>query len=208
VFRQEGEYWVIAYQAPAFRLKDRIGLRYLAMLLGDPGREFLAVDLPAAVHTGHDGAPSFFAKGDDVGGLRVASGYQGTVESRHVAGGGPLEYFDAQARREYAQRLRDLHAASEEAAAMNDRERVSRIGEEMDFLTDELHRGLGLGRRARTAGSPIERARVSVTRAIRAALHAIADQAPALGAYLTKTIKTGTFCSYSPDRHDAVTWRL
>jgi hypothetical protein len=29
-----------------------------------------------------------------------------------------------------------------------------------------------------------------------------------LGAYPTKAIKSGTFCSYSPDQRDAVTWGL
>ena len=67
---------------------------------------------------------------------------------------------------------------------------------------------IGLGRRIRTSGSPLERARVNVTHAVKAALHAIAANDAALGQYLAATVKTGTFCSYSPDPRVAVTWEL
>ncbi len=52
------------------------------------------------------------------------------------------------------------------------------------------------------------RARVNVTRAIKAALAAIAEHDAALGHYLAATFKTGAFCSYSPDPRDAVAWEL
>ena len=41
--------------------------------------------------------------------------------------------------------------------------------------------------------------RVSVTRAIRAALARIAEQSPTLGSHFDATIRTGTYCSYHPD---------
>jgi len=188
-FRQEGDYWVIGFQAPVFRLKDRIGLRYLAVLLRNPGREFLAIDLVGAVHPGED---------DSI--VRGAG--------RRPALGGSEPYFDAPARRAYAQRLQDLHAALEEAERFGERERAGVVRAEMDLVTEELQRGIGLGHRVRATGSPIERARVSVTRAIKAALSAIAANDAALGHYLTATIKTGAFCSYSPDRRDAPVWEL
>ena len=43
----DGEYWSVAYRRDAFRLKDSKGLRYLARLLGEPGREVHALDLVA-----------------------------------------------------------------------------------------------------------------------------------------------------------------
>ena len=202
-FRREGDYWVIGYKAPAFRLKDRIGLRYLAMLLSNPGREFLAVDLAAAVHGGHR-KPSELPPAS---GPPLPSLPKGDYREAAVLGGGEL-YFDDQARRAYTQRLRALREALEEAQAFNDRERASRTQAEIDTLTDELQRGIGLGRRIRTSGSPVERARISVTLAIRGALRAIAKNDAALGRYLATTIKTGTFCSYNPDPGAAVRWQL
>ena len=52
----------------------------------------------------------------------------------------------------------------------------------------------------------MERARVSVTRALTRALRAIAQNDPVLSNYLAATIKTGTFCSYSPDPRVALQW--
>ena len=87
---------MIGYKAPAFRLKHRIGLQYLAMLLRSPGREHLAIDLVAAVH--------------------------GRAASARSLVDGAEPYFDAETRRAYGQRLRDLHAALCEAVRRQLRE--------------------------------------------------------------------------------------
>ncbi len=187
-FRKEGDYWVIGYKGPVFRLKDRIGLHYLAVLLGHPGREFVATDLAAAVHGAQEEATF------DAGG--------------RPALGASEPYFDERTRREYAQRLRDLRAVVEEAQALNDRDRASRAQAEIDVLTEELQRGLGIGGRVRQSGSPIERARVALTHAIKATLRAIAKCDAELGHYLAATIKTGTYTSYTPDPRDATSWEL
>ncbi len=46
-----------------------------------------------------------------------------------------------------------------------------------------------------------------MTQAIRGVVRVIGDHDPVLGAYLTKTIKTGTFCSYRADPHESMTWQ-
>jgi hypothetical protein len=45
VFRREGDYWTIAYDAAVVRLKDAKGLRYLEPLLRQPGQSFHVADL-------------------------------------------------------------------------------------------------------------------------------------------------------------------
>jgi hypothetical protein len=47
LFRREGEYWTVCYEGAVVRLRDAKGLRHLARLLADPGREFRVVDLEA-----------------------------------------------------------------------------------------------------------------------------------------------------------------
>src|SRR5262245_47071543 len=49
VFRREGEYWTIAYAGTTVRLRDAIGLRYIAYLLAHPRERFAAANLAAAV---------------------------------------------------------------------------------------------------------------------------------------------------------------
>jgi tetratricopeptide (TPR) repeat protein len=179
VFRQEGEYWTISYQGNVFRLKDALGLRYLAQLLQHPGRDFLAADMVAPL--------------GESGRERPALGDAGEV-------------LDAQARSAYERRLEDLRDQIEEARSFNDPERVSRARAEMDFLADELARAVGLGGRPRRAASHLERARLNVTRRIRFVLDKIAAHDASLGRYLATTVKTGTFCSYTPDPRFPLSW--
>jgi tetratricopeptide (TPR) repeat protein len=184
VFQREGEYWSIAFEGDTFRLRDSKGLRYLAVLLGRPGREVLAIDL-------------------------VSGGPAGPGPSREDAlsvetGGG--EMLDRQARDAYRRRLEDLQDALSEAESWGDAERASRAREEMDFLARELAAGVGLGGRPRKAPSASERARQSVTKAIKGALPRISEQSPALGAHLETTVRTGTFCSYTPDPRAPIAW--
>jgi hypothetical protein len=45
VFRREGDYWTIAYDAAVVRLRDAKGLRYLEALLRQPGHSFHVTEL-------------------------------------------------------------------------------------------------------------------------------------------------------------------
>ena len=99
---QEGEDWVFHYQGAVARLHDSKGLRYLAQLLRDPGREMRAVDLAAT--------------------------------------------------------------------------------------------------------SDPERARQSVTRAVKGAVERVAEAHPPLGDHLRSTVRTGMLSAYVPDPRAAITW--
>lgn len=52
-----------------------------------------------------------------------------------------------------------------------------------------------------------ERARISVTRAIRNALERLAAESPKLARHLDATVRTGTYCSYTPDPRAPITWQ-
>jgi hypothetical protein len=73
-------------------------------------------------------------------------------------------------------------------------------------LTQQLAAAVGLGGRDRDPGSAAERARVSVTRAIRSAMDRLALQSPSMGAHLDATIRTGIYCSYTPDPRAPIAW--
>ena len=80
--------------------------------------------------------------------------------------------LDAEAKAAYRRRLDDLREELVEAEDWNDPERVARLQAEVGALTHELAAAMGLGGRDRPAGSSAERARVSVTRAIRSVIGA------------------------------------
>ncbi len=53
-----------------------------------------------------------------------------------------------------------------------------------------------------------ERARLAVTKAIKAALAKIGAQHPTLAQHLSATIRRGHFCSYTPDPRYPITWQI
>jgi tetratricopeptide (TPR) repeat protein len=190
IFRREGEYWTVAYGPDGFRLRDTKGLRYLARLLMAPGREFLALELAQEEVS----APPTNRPAADA-----------DLRSRELTDAGAQ--LDQEAKQAYRTRLHELQEELDEAETWNDPGRAERAREEMDFLRRELARAVGLGGRDRPSGSPSERARLSVTRAIRLAMGRIADHSSSLGDHLATTIHTGTYCAYRPDSRVPVEWR-
>jgi tetratricopeptide (TPR) repeat protein len=194
-FRREGEYWTVIYEGSLVRIRDSKGLRYLATLLANPGREFHVIDLEsqgqaeAAATTGSPGPWSS----------------SGELEARSGLGDAGA-MLDATAKAAYKARLDDLQAELSEAESFNDLARAERAKEEIDFLTRELARAVGLGGRDRRAASHAERARLNVTRAIRAAMGNLSQANPALGQHLSSTIRTGRYCSYTPDPRAEIAW--
>jgi eukaryotic-like serine/threonine-protein kinase len=194
-FRHEGEYWTITYQDAICRFRDVSGLRYIAHLLQHPHQEFHVTDL---VHCEAEAEASTSTK--DMEFIRQS----GTSAGLGDAG----EALDGQARAAYKQRVRDLQEELEEAKEFNDIGRVEKLEDEIEFLTQELAGAVGLGGRNRKAASASERARVNVTRAIKAVIKKTGEQSESLGLYFATTIKTGNFCSYLPDPRFPVSWRV
>jgi hypothetical protein len=114
------------------------------------------------------------------------------------AGGDAGEVLDANARAAYRRRLAELDEELREAEAWNDGARGARARSEIELLSSELSRAVGLGGRVRRAGSAAERARIAVTRRIRDLVKRAAEQSPELGRYLESTVRTGTYCVYRP----------
>src|SRR5262249_28961558 len=79
---------------------------------------------------------------------------------------------------------------------------------EIEALTHQLAQAVGLGGRDRRTGSAAERARLNVTRAIRAAIQKIAEQSAPLGELLGGDIRTGSFCSYIPNPKAPIHWQF
>ncbi len=119
---------------------------------------------------------------------------------------GGEEVLDDRARAAIKARLRDLQEEIAEAEDRNDIGQTERLRGEFDTLLETLSRALGLGSRSRRLGSLAERARTTVTWRIRHAVRRIEAAHPELGRHFAHSLRTGTFCSYSPER--PVAWRL
>jgi AAA ATPase domain len=192
--RREGDVWTFELDQRSVRLRDSKGLRCLAVLLANPGAEIYAAEL-ARPGEGSDPRAGDQARAEGLS-LRTAASDDA----------GPL--LDAEAKSAYRRRLEELHEELDEAESFNDPERAAGAREEIDFLTRELAGAVGLGGRDRKAASNPERARVSVTKAIRATIKRVGEHDPELGHELGVTIRTGTFCTYQPDPRRPLVWRV
>ena len=199
-FRLEGEYWTVAYQGKVARIRDTTGLHYIAYLLRYPHRQIHVLELAASIEGPSESAVTSIAgerKAGALAELEVQTGF-----------GDAGEILDPQAKAAYRQRLEELRTELEEAQKFNDLGHVAKAQEEIEILTRELSRAVGLGGKDRRAAAAAERARVNVQRAIKTALEKLAKHHPALGSYLASTIKTGTECSYTPDLDLPSPWQL
>jgi tetratricopeptide (TPR) repeat protein len=183
VFRHVGDYWSLAFAGREASMRDSKGLRYLSRLLVEPGREFHVLDLVAL-----DRAP-------------------GEAAAAAAVAGDAGELLDTRAKAAYRRRLTEIEEDLSEAAAMGDSARQAQAEAEREILVRELSRAVGLGDRSRRAGSASERARSAVTRAVRHALRRIHIHHTSLGDHLARTIRTGTYCVYSPDPRHPIAWK-
>jgi predicted ATPase len=109
---------------------------------------------------------------------------------------GPL--LDREALRQYRRRLAELDDELDDAVVHRDAKRQAKRSAERDALIAELKRATGLGGRPRRSGSPLEKARLNVTRTIRHAITDLSTKVPELAAHLDESIVTGVSCCYEP----------
>ncbi|MFN8035539.1 MAG: hypothetical protein U0V73_06365 [Acidimicrobiia bacterium] len=179
--RASGGLWSVGEDGQAQTLPDLKGLHYLAHLVARPGRTVAALDLSDSV-----------------------AGHPGTGVHPSDAGA----RLDDAAIAAYRHRLGALDTELAEAEDWNDPARAERLRAERDALVDEITAAVGLGGRARVAGSTVERARVAVRKAITAAVDRIERHDPALARLLRTTVRTGVGCSYEPDPDRPLEWLL
>lgn len=184
--RRDGAWWTAGCGDTRVRLGNTKGLRYLAELVAHPGTERHALDLVDLV----EGLPAA-----DTG-----------IDRRRLGDAGDL--LDAKSRAAYRRRVAELRDEVEDALAVEDDDRAAAVQGELDALVAELARAFGLGGRDRKASSTAEKARLNVTRALRAAVGRVTQALPDAGAVLDRRVRTGLFCAYEPHPDDKVIWRV
>jgi hypothetical protein len=175
-FRRAGSSWELAYGGRQVVVPHAKGLVDLAVLLARPGEPVHALELVSQ-------------QADEV-----------------LAPVGSDEILDRRARQEIAARLAELEGEADEADLAHDLERATRARTERDELVDSLARAVGLGGRSRRLDDPAERARKTVTARIRNSIKRLDTALPELAVHLDRSIDTGLWCVYQPER--PTTWEL
>jgi hypothetical protein len=145
-------------------------MAHLAVLIGNPRQEILAVDLAAGLAA-----------------LNTAASNLGTAH--------PV--LDRGAIGEYKNRLRRLEGEIAELESAGSA-RAADARDERDWLTAQLASAAGFGSRTRSFPDQPERARVAVGKAIHRALDRITEAHPTIGEHLGQAVRTGVRCSYWP----------
>jgi len=109
---------------------------------------------------------------------------------------GPL--LDTEAKTAYRARIEALRERATEAEAANDFETAACARAEIQSIAEQIAQAVGLGGRDRPASSGAERVRIAVTKAIRIAERRIAEHDEEVARYLELTVRTGTFCEFTP----------
>jgi tetratricopeptide (TPR) repeat protein len=204
IFRKEGEYWTLGHGDKSFRLKDTKGLGYLAHLLRHPGVEFHVLDLAGGIARQQDkyeASPSTRGLPRGAEDLEEAGIHVGSL-------GDAGEMLDEQAKAAYKRRLAELREELQEAKEVGNVERAEHAEREIDALTRELSRAVGLGGRSRRAASASERARQSITKTIKSVVERIGQSDARMGDVFSRCVKTGNFCSYRPDPDLQIAWEF
>jgi hypothetical protein len=175
-----GGVWTVGREGAVSSVREMKGLRYLRLLVKQPGVEISSLDLATWV-AGHPGAAPE-QRGEEI------------VDRRAVAA--------------YRKRLDEIDEDISEAEQWSDSERLARLRAEREALLDEVSGATGLGGRQRTLGSTGEKARVAVRKAVAAAIDRISDVDPSVGRLLRDTVRTGSGCRYDPDPSRPVRWVL
>jgi tetratricopeptide (TPR) repeat protein len=174
-----GDFWMLERADRTVPVADVKGLRHLAHLLATPNQPIRALDLHRL---------------DGGGGAAAAP--PGTAGELGVDAGGGDAVLDDVAKRAFRARLTRL--AEQLGHLGEDDPRSAALLAEQAALEATLAAGVGRGGRDRRLSSEAERARTTVTKALRAAVERLRSVDPEVGAHLDEALVTGAVCSYVP----------
>jgi hypothetical protein len=182
VLRRSGAGWTLEAGGTSVELADRKGLRYLAHLLSHPHQELGALQLQLL-----EDRP-----------LARAGEVAPTLDADATMDSGGDALLDATAKRAFRRRLRELAVEETALGGPDAATALRRVREERAAVEQALREGTGLGGRDRRLPSPSERARTSVTKALRSAVDRIRGTHPQVAAHLDEALRTGARCCYEP----------
>lgn len=189
VFRRDrGGAWIVTYCGETRLFSHVNGLSYVYLLLQCPGTPIKASQLIRVSQSPLCSRPALL---------------DGDLENESEAG---VPILDEQACKAYTLELKRLQEEYRTAEAKHDLALMQNLQRDQEFISSQLNVNRGLYGRKRTFATQSERARVTVQKAIRHALHKIRHANTELAEHLQAAIKTGTWCVYDPEPR--IEWQL
>ena len=195
-FVREAATWAISFGDETCRLKPMIGLDYISVLLQSPGKSIRALELQSVaggLRTGSSAdsvaatsaAEAFMEKTDDQG-----------DRSWKKSDFGRYEIVDDRTRSESTKRLSEIEAEIAYRSGIGDKQVVKKLEDEYATLESYLQKSRTVRGRPRVFSNENEKARTSISHALRRAYESIQEQAPQTEAHLKSSISTGSTFTY------------
>jgi hypothetical protein len=185
-----GDFWTVTFKGKSTTLKNTLGMRYIAHLIRNQGKEIHVCDLYYAINS-----PAHEVTDDVHASISTEQLAEFGLSVSDLGDAGELLTPDGKKRLQAG--LKELQDHIEDAKEMSDVDRQAELEEKQENILRQLKADLGLGGRPRKASSTVERLRKSVTKRIRKGRVKIKEQFLELGNHLD-CIKTGTVCQYAP----------
>ena len=206
-YEKEGETWAIAFAGETCRLAaPLIGLDYILILLQNPGRPMRALELQTVL-AGNPIAsrPASKLVVDDV---TVDARTDTDEDECSLSSPGHSsrdEQLDPKAIRQYKERLKDLERDATNAYNLGDNEKGDELQKQYDEIESRLKQSFDIHHRPRVFSGENEKARMSITRALKRAYDKIRVQAPKTAEHMESYIKTGSEFVYLDN---SISWKL
>jgi len=198
-FYLTGEHWSVTYKGKSRTFTNTKGLRYIAYLIQNQGKEILVSDLYYAIN------PPDSESADPI--------YSSMSEIRRGEEGLSLgdlgdagEILTPEGKKRLEAEVRRIQDRIDDAVERGDEEDQAKLEAQQEQILGHIAAGAGLGGKPRKASSAIERIRKAVSKRIHNDIEKITPVFPDLGRHLDAAIRTGTHCQYSP--HPPVEWSL
>lgn len=185
--------WEISFGGKTIHPPDSLGLRYIQELLRRPNRPIDVLDLFATVRGVH-GDQGLTASSDD----EEIEEQDADVCRKREGDFQVNQQADKKTIDEVRGEIEDLGDQMRDALEKDDLDRAQSLDQERAKLEKYLKTNTGLRNRPRGFTDERERARKSVSAAIRTAKEMARTSLPELGTHLDAGIKTGFECCYAP----------
>jgi hypothetical protein len=195
-FVREATTWNITFGEEICRVRTMIGFEYISVLLQNPGEAVRALDLRTrAVGLPADASARLVAEWSEDSGLNKKPDYR-EGRSWEQSDFGRQEILDDRARSDLKQRLLQIEQEIAIRVEIGDTPKVDQLEKEYATIESCLGDSQGLHGRPRVFSGENEKARTSITKALRRAYDDIQEHAPKTAAHLESNISTGSVFVY------------
>jgi len=195
IFMKIGENWLIAFEGQFTTLNDSVGLGYVHELITSQKEQ----SHPSEIKQIH------CSELIDMHSRKIAATTEesiGKESDLEIVNNLDDNYkiTDSDASKAYDKRIHQLTDDLEIAEETDNKARQAEIKEEIHSLTDAK------ALNQKKFSGPSEKNRKSTSKAINQAINQIKKNIPALGLHFRNSIRSGYYCSYSPERK--IYWRI